>query len=303
MCQSRGVRLSPRLLQDGRYAVSEAVLDDPEYSPAHELLAEWASESVLQSDFVQAPSNEGSETLLEVDKKIMWLFGDCSSVTIPAPRVFRFELSPNSFASGNDFRNGNKRSEVVSDKNFGMGEGEAWSSFCFVPGATPTLSNVDHGIIFQWHSVDIDIPRSPILSVNIASGKLEVRTTSSSRLHGGGGSGVRNPENGVFVTHATAPAPPFGSENYIVIRSILGADGHVTAWLNGECLVDVDTPIGYYHDLQDGSGRSILGYPQSGLYTVNSGATDVVYIGNLEWGQQNLFDRVSDPLPMPEVDW
>lgn len=299
-----GVRLSPRLLNDGRYAVPSETLVDPEYIDAIPLLSRWSEESLSDEDYAFVPPREGSPLYIEVDSKLAWQSGRRSSLTMPTLDMFRFEVRANDFSGPADSRNGNRRSEIVFERNQGVGNGAiAWSAFCFILGDTPGLAETTHGIVHQWHSHDLDVSRSPVLSINAASDGLKIRTCSSAHLYGGSGSGTRHPENGIFTVHHTSDLPARGVENYVVIQCLFGESGHLNTWLNGDQVVDADAPIGYYTDLSDGSGRSILGYPQWGLYTKNQPYTDIAYICNIEWGTNSLLSRAASPLDVPDVAW
>ena len=87
------------------------------------------------------------------------------------------------------------------------------------------------------------------------------------------------------------------------MQATFGENGHLNTWINGSQVVDTDTPIGYFTDLTDGSGRTILGYPQFGLYTANQPDTDIVYHANPEWGTSDLSARISAPLSVPDLNW
>lgn len=299
-----GARLMPRLLKDRRYALPNEVLEDTECIAAFPLLSRWSQEELSDEDYVPIPNREGSPMYLELNGKLVWQAGRRSSLTMPSPDVFKFEVRANDFSGLADSDSGNRRSELVSELSQGEGNGSTvWSSFSLIFGDAPGLAKTTHGIVHQWHSHDLSVGRSPVISVNVAGDGLKIRTCSSAKLYGGNGSGTRHPLNGVFIVHHTSPAPPKGAISNIVLQSTLGERGHLNAWINGEQVVNADTPIGYFTDLRDGTNRSVLGYPQWGLYTRNQAETDIAYIANIEWGTESLASRVVKPLPIPDLNW
>lgn len=298
-----GARLLPRLLNDGRYALPNNVLTDNEYRAAHSILSEWSNESPSIGDYATQVTRSDNPQWVLVDNKQMWQAGRKTALTMPASNVFRYEVHVNDFEGVSDSNNQNRRSELVSQWSDGVGAGTVWMSFCVILGDAPGLTKTTHGIVYQWHSVDTNIPRSPVLSVNIASDGLKIRTASSSFLYGGSGTGTRHPLNGIFVDRYTTSVPVKGAKTYIVMQATFGESGHLNAWINGSQVIDSDIPIGYYTDLTDASGRTILGYPQFGCYTANLPDTNVVYHANPEWGVDDLSARITSPLPVPDLTW
>lgn len=297
------VRLNPLPLKDGRYALPERVVGDPEFVAAKPILEHWRIENPAPDEFFPIPEGAGSNLLIQIDGKLTWLAGRPSSVSMPHPQVFRFEARKDDFGALADVKNRNKRSELVSYKSDGVGVGTVWSSFCMVRGSTPNLPAVTHGIVHQWHSADLGVARSPVLSVNFYRGELQIRTCSSAVLQGGEGAGIRHPKNGVFVVHHSSVAPAEGERLNLVIQATFGEDGYLKAWMNGIRVIDEASPIGYFDDLTDESQRRILGYPHFGIYTVNEPNADVIYLANAEWGTRDLSARVERPLPVPELEW
>ncbi|MAS05359.1 MAG: hypothetical protein CL534_11835 [Ahrensia sp.] len=291
----------PRLLTDGRYAVSPDLLRDSEYDSVLSTISGWSLEDLDPSLFVVGMSPEPSRMFLSVDDKVMWQFGRRSSLTMPSADVFKFEVKPNDFGAATDSSNGNRRSEIVAEKGWGVGLGTVWISFGLILGSAPGLAKSSHGVVHQWHSHDLGVSRSPVLSLNAARDGLKIRTASSASLYGGSGDGVRHPENGLFVVHHTRPLPPENRKVDVVMEATFGMHGHLNVWLDGCKVVDADAPIGYYEDLEDGSGRTVLGYPQWGLYTQNGSETDTVYISHPEWGS-DLSSRIRAPLPIAPIN-
>tara|TARA_Y100001938_G_scaffold114837_1_gene157908 strand:+ start:1520 stop:2473 length:954 start_codon:yes stop_codon:yes gene_type:complete len=296
-----GARILPRPLPDGRYAVSEALLDHPDYAAASDVLSGWSVET--PTSFANPATHEFSPMSVRVDGKYMWQIGRRSALTMPDPDVFRFQIRANDFGTTHDSENKNRRGELVAEKTAGFGAVTVWTSFCLILGDATGLGKTAHGMVWQWHSVDTTVARSPILSVNVASDGLKIRTASDALLYGGSGTGTQHPENGIFVIHHTESRPAKGVKTHIVMQATFGESGHLNAWVNGSQVVDADTAIGYYGDLSDGSGRTVLGYPHFGLYTANQPDTDTVYIANPEWGTVDLSARIASPLTVPDLTW
>lgn len=293
-----GFRLIPRLLTSGSFALPDAVLTNPGYAAAHPVLATWpAQPNPTSSDYIAPPDVRRPFNVL-VDGKIMHHDGRAGSVTMPHADVFRFEVRVNDFAANYDSTNQNRRSELISRPSDGVGVETVWQSFCCILGDRPGLTKTRSGplgLITQWHSVDVGIVRSPVLGVDCSNNVMSIITRSSSSVDGN--------QNGIGVIHYSGAIPAKGEKTYYVMQCTFGQAGHLNAWINGTQVVNVDTPVGYYTDLTDGSGRTKLGYPHYGLYTRNQPETDIVYIANPEWGLGDLSARIATPLPVPDLTW
>lgn len=289
--------VSPRLLMNGTYALPESLLRSTQSAMATELLSKWTAGGVTVSDYRSTEEfGDDQQFVFQVDQKLVRHAGRPSSLTMPSPGLFRFEVRGNDFAGPYDAKNGNRRSEIVSSQRNGVGSGTIWTSFGLVLGGIPALAGSSNAIVHQWHSSDIGIGRSPVLFVDIAGDELKLCTCSSALLYGTSATGKRPPEDGVPVIQYRSGLPAEGDMTHFVIQATFGEYGHLKVWLDGNPIVDVDTPIGYFTDLNDGSGRSILGYPHWGLYTTNQMETDVIYIANPEWGPSDLSTRIDHPL-------
>jgi hypothetical protein len=292
----------PRLLDDGTYALPLAVLHDPEYSSALDNLSKWRLAGVDDQDFNgEVETGDSSDFRFALGDKLMRQAGRPASQTMPATGVFRFEVQPDDFGGDYDEDSGSRRSEIVARQQDGVGVGTVWASFCLILGTTPGLSDAGRGIVHQWHSVDEGARRTPVLFVDVANSRLTIRTCSSARLYGDNATGSQTPESGVQAVHYSAGLPAEGDRTFITLQATFGKDGHLNAWVDGTQVVETDTPIGYYKDLSDGSGRKILGYPHWGLYTTNGADTEVAYIANPEWGTTSLAGRIATPLPVPDM--
>lgn len=296
-CTTASGCLTPRLLTNGTYALPESALGAADSA---NLLSKWTSADVQDNEYRADTPTDASQFVFAVDDKLVRHAGRPSSLTMPGPGLFRFEVQGNDFAGPYDAKNGNRRSEIVSNQRDGVGSGTIWASFCLILGDTPSLANSGNAIVHQWHSSDAGIGRSPVIFVDIAANALKIYTCSSALLYGNTATGRRPPEDGIPVTQYSAGLPAPGERTYFTLQATLGEFGHLNVWMNGGQIIDVDTPIGYFADLADGSGRSILGYPHWGLYTTNAMATDVVYIANPEWGAADLSPRITKPLPVSE---
>lgn len=295
-----GNRLWPLLLSDGTFALPPEVQTDPKYAAAVATLAGWLTATPLPGDYIPASSGSPQAFRMMVDGKYMHHSGRTESLTMPDPAVFRFEARVNDFQGfSGDSANQNRRSELVADgSDRGIGVGTLWSAFCLILGDHDGLSKVRSGplgLVHQWHSVDIGIGRGPVLFVDCSNNVMAIRTASSASLDAG--------QNGIAVTRYSTSIPAKGTKTYFVFQATFGQTGHLNAWVNGTQVVNADTPIGYYNDLTDGSGRTELGYPHWGLYTRNQSETDVVYIANPEWGTGSLSARISTPLAVPDLTW
>ena len=292
-----GARLAPRLLTDGRYALPESVLTDPECSDAHSLLSDWDIES--SPDFRSTPALRSDVRLvLSVDGKLLYQTGRRGSITMPAPDVFRFELQPNDFAGEYDYGwDGgiNKRHCKLEGTDTAGANDVIWQSFCMVLGDTPGFASAQWANITGWHSVDHGEARSGLLQVECDGGVLEIFTRSSASTYPSTG-------NGIPVVHYSTTIPAKGVKTYIVLQATFGEEGHLNAWINGSQVVDADTPIGYYGDLVE-HPEADLGYPHYGSYTDNLPSTEVVYLANIEWGTDDLSDRITSPLSVPDLTW
>lgn len=299
-----GVRVEPRPLTDGRFALPDMVFTNPAYAAALPALGDWATETPAAADYLAVPASNGdSRFYVKVGPDWFWCVSRRAGLTMPASDVFRFEVRTNDFGYVDDSPNAKRRNEIIlaNGESAGVHSGDTiWSAFCLIMGDHPGLSEVTsnfQGYVHQWHSVDTTVGRSPGLCVDVSNNTMRIQTRSSAAL--GGASGF----NGVPTNHYTTDIPAKGVKTYFVLQATWGQTGHLNAWVNGTQVVNGDTPIGYYDDLTDGSGRTVLGYPHWGLYAKNQPKTDIVYIANPEWGASDLSARIAAPLPVPDVIW
>lgn len=283
-------KLDPARLSDGRYAVSENTLNDPQFALYRPLLKTGTIEATSGLTF------SGEEMIVNIDSKPLRLEAVRRdyAVAYPTSGVFRFELRANDFAWAGDKGNNNRRCELVSVWNtYGAGE-TLWTAFSFVvgPDHAPFDSGAisgGHNLIHQWHSVDTTVARSPVFGIDLDAGNFIVGTRSDS------GAGVK-------VVHYSQPRPTDGVVHNVVVSGLLGAAGHLNVWLDGVQIVNADTPIGYYND---DAGARDLAYPHWGVYQKNSDLPVVIYHANLEWGTTDLSARAASPLAVssPPGGW
>lgn len=296
-----GVRLIPRLLTDGRYALPDAAKTDPEYAAAHAILANWATET--PSNYAPAPS-VGVYTLsrlhiLERGQYYYQTGGRGNVLTMPAEGVYRTRIGQFDGLLTDQADNGRRRSELAALEFASTAPGPAagqtvWASFCFVLAGVPSYRAGVPVVIHQYHSTGV--AGAPSLGVNFYDGKLMFVTRSSADTNPTTG-------NGKPVYHWEGPMPEDGVKTHIVLQATFGQTGHLNVWLNGIQVVNADTPIGYY--ASNAAGKS-LGVPQIGQYSAASEFEDIMYIANPEWileSQGTLADRITNPLPVPDLNW
>ena len=296
LVQGRWARLTPRPLVDDRYVLPESTLTNPDYAAAAGTLAGWAVESPELGTHLPEQVPLAPFFAARIGGRSYYHTRSNGLLTEPAANVFRFEVKANDAEGLSDSQGGSRRSELVcTAAGRGVGAATVWIAFTFIlgphDGMVPVVAG-NWGIVHQWHSIDKSIGRSPVLVVNCSDNQLSILTRSSTSLYNG---------NGIPVTHYTAALPAQGALNHVVMQSTFGQAGHLNAWIGGVQVVNVDTPIGYYTDLTDGSGRTELGYPHWGLYQKNHSETDVVYIANPEWSAGSLAARIAAPTAVPDL--
>src|SRR5262249_54153863 len=152
--------------------------------------------------------------------------------SIPATNVYRFEVHVNDFGWAGDSRNGNRRSELVSEGDkYGSGA-TLWTSFSFVvgPAHAPFDVGSEHNTIHQWHSIDTTVARSPVLDVELLDGRLEIYTRSD----------ATDDDGATEIIRYSATRPPDGVVHNVVISCLLGHSGHINAWLDGTQIVNTN---------------------------------------------------------------
>lgn len=281
-------KLAPQRLTDGRFALSENTVTDRRFA---------LQRPILQTGTVEPAVTyaNSEEVRLTLSGKQVYLTAapTAHSFGIPASNVHRYELRHDESGYSGDAANGNRRSELVAGfpgDRYKSGE-TLWVAFSWVvanpggfqPGGLPL------NVLSQWHSVDVEVSRSPVFTFGFANGNLGVSTRSDA-------TGTAS------QSHYSQPRPADGQVHHTVIRGLLGQAGHLDVWLDGVQIVNVDTPIGYYND--DGGTRE-LAYVHFGMYQNNIGEPTVVYTMNERWGTTDLSSLIASPTPVnvPPGGW
>ena len=262
--------IRPRMLVDGKQAVSERVLTDPMHDDVWAVL----SQGEIASSFA-AFHNLGDGEFIRLDGKSLIVLADDKPWTAqPTATGHRFELRPQE----------SQRAEFVSRfDTFGTGD-EVWQSFSFEinirDGFEAVLPQPNWGIIGQWHSIDTAQTggRSPVLYYDLGDDVFRIVTRSDT-------DGV----NTEMVRHSSAlPVAPVN----IVTRFVLGASGELQVWRDGVEIVNISCPIGYYNDAGD------LCYWQWGNYHGSNAPISAVTTSNMRWGLTDLSSKILNPDPV-----
>lgn len=291
---NRGVlpnaKMKPTRLSDYTYAVNEDTLTDPAFSLERPTLRE----GVVTADNTLTLADDSRAHhffWIEVDGQVCYLAANDTdyALSMPADNVYRFEVRQNDYSPTASDRLGNRRrSELISNQDqFDSGD-TVWVSFSFfIPTDTaasfdteiPNYSpNRDGATIFQWHA-PAGVSGGPWFNIELNNGNLEVVTRSS--VTG----------NAVPVIRYSDTRPTDGYLHDVVMEATLGESGQVSVWLDGTQIVDSPTiPVGHY------DSSSVIGYPQFGIYQNNFDDPSVIYHANVEWGTDDLSDRVDNPL-------
>jgi hypothetical protein len=294
-----GVRLLPRPLADGRYALPDSAKTDPETAAAHTILAGWSNEPgpLTYLDGVEFNVNTRARFLVNQGERVYSQIGGRGggTFTCPADNVFRFSAGPND-GLPEDLPVGKRRSMMGDTKFnnvFGVTNAQtSWAAFTFIPGDLPAVAaGVDWEMFFEWHTSNGNTGGfSPPLTFVFHDGELQVVTRSSASVYPSTG-------DGKDVIHHRSPIPAKGVKHNYVLQTTFGQAGHLNVWLNGTQIVDADSPIGYY------SNAGATNWAVFGMYGSASTHTDVGFIANPEWSFNSLADRITTPLPVPDLDW
>lgn len=291
--------LRPIRLSDNRYALPESALTQPEHARWRSILnAGSIEDSATLTYSTTSPTNyrpsvNGHQMYLRINTDDI----DPASYGYPAPRLFdipspnllRFECRHGNDLLTTDYGNNRRRVEISEndyETNYGSGDTlwDSWSTIITDQRAGFDMNATS--IIHQWHHASnagfSTMYSPPPFAVILNNGQLTIGTR-----YGNGGVSVG-------TTHYTGPAPDTGAITNFVVSALLGASGHINIWMNGEQIVDVDTPIGYYDE-----SPPYLAYVQTGIYMDNTHTVDVIYHANLEFGLTDLSARIDNPLPIP----
>jgi hypothetical protein len=262
--------IRPRMLVDGKQAVSERVLTDPMHASCLPVL----SQGEIASSFA-AFHNLGDGEFIRLDGKSLIVLADDKPWTAqPTATGHRFELRPGE----------SQRAEFVSRfDTFGTGD-EVWQSLTFEinirDGFEAVLPPPSWGIIAQFHSIDTAQTggRSPVLYYDLGDNEFRIVTRSDT-----------DGPNVEKVRYSAAV--PAGQVN-IVTRFVLGASGQLQVWRDGVEIVNISCPIGYYNYVGD------LCYLQWGNYHQAGAPISAVTTSNMRWGLTDLSGKILNPDPI-----
>lgn len=283
--------LRPIRLNDGRYALPESVLTQPEHARWREILNQGSIESAGSLTF---DSISDEDYRLDVDGVEMNLYmGEATprSFGYPAPSLFdipntglyRFEAQYNSDLGSIDRSRNRRRVELLQYSPDGYQPGDTvWSSWSTI--ITDQRAGFDQGattIFHQWHANPSSAHGAPILDFTLTGGVFYINSRSSA-------------SSGATQNRYMATAPAANEITNFVVSGLLGSSGHLTVWMNGAQIYDGAIPLGYYSESLPYMARL-----QYGIYMDNVHSADVLYHANIEFGTTDLSARVATPLPLP----
>jgi hypothetical protein len=293
-----GVRLLPRPLNDGGYALPDAARTDRETSAAHSILAGWTVNN--SPDYlagIPVTSSSGSRLHIKQGDSLLSHVGGRGrqALTMPADGVFRFSTGPGDADTPTLAASGARRSQIYyAGSDIGPKAGETvWCAYSCIFGDTDAIDAGVGAQFMQWHNyVGPPGPTlGPPASINTEDGLLRISTRSSADM---------NPDGyPVSKYHYDGPLPTKGQKEHWVHQITPGPTGHWNVWRNGTQIVNVDAPIGYY----TGVGDIPLIRLYFGQYSYRSEQTDITYFANPEYGSGSLAARITAPLPVPDLDW
>ena len=287
--------LRPLPLTDGTYAVPETALTDPRHARWWSILKQGSIVSSGSLTF----SSDRQTFYIPVDEHNMFLYLSShpelfgypapSIFDLPADDLYRFEIRYNPDVGSLDSSHDNRRVELMQPDADGYVAGQTlWASWSTIfndqrDGFQGTYSTIIH----QWHQDRTSVNVYPFLTVVLRDGGLEIGTRSSI-------------DGGTFHTHYYEPfEPPSGIPTHFVLSGLLGNPGHLNGWLNGEQIINVDIPIGYYAESPLPPKLAII---QFGAYMPNVRSVDVIYHANMEFGTTDLTSRIAAPLAINVPD-
>jgi hypothetical protein len=306
--QSGGARLVPRLLTDGGYALSDNAKTDPTTAAVHPILAGWVDNNAPAYAPITFNINTQSWLTMKCGDKFFSHRGGQGNgaLTMPADKVFRFAAGPKTGAAEALMRDA-RRTQLSANNGgtdpIGGKTGETvWASYSYILGDTPGIveGTADpryvRGFQFmQWPETKGTISHlnaGPPLSITSRNEELVVVSASSAELDAN--------NYPVYHDRYKAPLPAKGVVENWVHQITFGPTGHINMWRNGEQIVNLDCPIGFWAGMP---ADTILGWFEIGIYGSATQYTDVAYAANIEWSFDSLADRITAPLPVPDVDW
>jgi hypothetical protein len=209
------------------------------------------------------------------------------SLTMPSDSdVYRFSSGAKSRPVGNDLKRTIRRTQIAVQGMDGNPNGAAsgqtaWCSYCLVFGEMEAANSGMLNVLTQWQQAGTNL--SPPSALDTINGEIRLYTLSTQTPTG--------------QYHYTAARPDPGVKDYWVQQVKFGPEGFINVWRNGVQVVQATVPIGYQNS------NSIYGWFNAGLYGWPSQLTDTVFVANPEWGFGSLADRITNPLPVPDLDW
>ncbi|MCV7226047.1 polysaccharide lyase [Mycolicibacterium komossense] len=289
--QSPYALLRPIRLIDNSYMLPESVLAEPEFAWCRRILSEGRIIPASQLTIDQIARYDyrvvisGEQMALRLDSSA----DHPESYGSPMPRLFDmpnqnlyyFESHRNQDRPSADRKNGRRRVELEQRRDSGVyyvAGNTLWASWStLITDQRAGFDGPNTSIIHQWHQHPSSAIAPPPFAVYLDSGNLVI--------------GARSSAGGVAAY--TGPAPASWVPTRFVVSATLGASGHLSVWLNGDQIINVDTPIGYYHE-----GLPYLAYVKSGIYMNNTHTVDALYHANIEFGLDDLSSRIGLPLPI-----
>lgn len=272
--------IRPRLLSDGRLAVSEEVLTDPAHAHVREYLA--AGEVTADPPAFSAINGENGV----VDGKVVRIYADDNAWSLqPTTTGHHFELRTGDVGLADDTATQQRAEMIGLYDTFGAGA-EVWQSFSMEINVVDGFQRVlprNWGIIAQWHSIDTQATggRSPPIAFDCGNNAFRITTRSDAEY-----------SNGFAVEKVRfSDVLPVAPVNY-VCRAVLGQAGELQVWRDGVEIVNLSCPIGYYND----SGN--LAYLQWGIYRLVGPDPVAVTTSNMRWGLTDLSDKIANPDPV-----
>lgn len=290
--------LRPLLLTDGRYGIPDNVLNDPRQAHVRAILRQGTI--VADNSVTLVASADQNYTLITVDGKNLylgfatgfnweraWPYPHHGPLTVVAPHLYRFEARYNDDHLSYDWENNRRRVELAQPDTTGPQMGQTWWTAwsTILPDERTALNGPNGTLIHQWFKTG----SGPFVYVTIDAGQLALATRSNA---------------GVYTTRYNAAFnPATGTPQNFVMRGVLGEAGHLDVWWNGNQVLNLDVPLGFW-DVPSPNDPAYL-HIASGIYQQNVTERCVLYLANLEFGTADLSARIASPLAVtvPPGGW
>ena len=156
------------------------------------------------------------------------------------------------------------RAELKDDFNAPLNKETWYGISLFIPEEFPELEK--DCIVIQWHGEhdEGEASRSPVLAVRVENSKFYITSRTSKQK-------IQNNNRGPSTTHFTLNDFPRNEWLDFVVEVIWSHtnSGSLKTWLNGEQIINYNSPIGYNDDLGP--------YYKFGLYKHSGNAPLVVF--------------------------